>query len=127
MSNKSLEKKESLTKKKTSFKPGFLYPLTVRTIVFLQLLLIVMSVFFISGNYQGFLDSTLNFIILLCTFICLALLIFILAGLIMSVIYSFIIKTKKYIIFSIILFFLMLINFIFLLLSRSIIFVSAGI
>ncbi len=75
---------------------SFLFKLTGRTSLFLFLLSAFIMVLYVSGSYQDFLDSTLNFILVSCSLTILALFVFSAAGLIQSIVLFFISKRKSY-------------------------------
>ncbi|MBQ0039910.1 MAG: hypothetical protein KBS64_05745 [Treponema sp.] len=78
---------------------SFLFKLTGRTSLFFALLLIILMTYYISGNYQNFLDSTQRFILFLCSADCIILFLFSIAGIIESVTLYFISLKRHYWIF----------------------------
>lgn len=90
-----------------------LYGMTRRTILFLYFFHLSIFLFFIFGNYQKFLDSTLTILIKLDALTSTALITFCVAGIIESIVYMATTKIKtirKFCIDHIILMFLCLIN-----------------
>lgn len=74
----------------------FLFKLTWRTSLFLFLLLAVLFLFYLSGNYQNFLDSTQLFVLFLCSIICIFLFLFSAAGILESIFLFFSTMKKRY-------------------------------
>ena len=75
---------------------SFLFKLTGRTSLFLFLLSVFLIVLYVSGSYQDFLDSTLNFILTSCSATILGLFVFSASGILQSIILFFISKRKLY-------------------------------
>lgn len=75
---------------------SFLFKLTGRTSLFLFLLSTFLIVLYVSGSYQDFLDSTLNFVLTSCSATILGLFVFSAAGILQSIILFFISKRKSY-------------------------------
>lgn len=78
--------------KKTS--KSFLFKITGRTVLFLSLMMLFLFVFYVSGTYQGFLDSTQLFVLFLCSAASLGAVLFALAGAVQSIM-QFLISRKK--------------------------------
>jgi len=105
----------------------FLFTLTFRSFCFFFLLLSVFVLFYISGNYQEFLDSTQHFILVLCSTISIALMLFCIAGTLESLVYFILTKKNKYVIFLIVYIFVFIVSTLLLLAVRTISSLSAGI
>ena len=104
----------------------FLFQLTLRSCIFLFLILLVLLLFYGAGNFQQFLDSTQHFILILSSAVSIALAMFSFALTIESVVYFIISKQKFYFIFLIIFIFITIISIALLFLLRSITFLSSG-
>lgn|SRR5574344_311140 len=104
----------------------FLFWLTFRAFLFLSLMLVVLTLFYVMGNFQQFLDSTQHFILLLSSIVSIALLFFSFAGLIESIFYLITLKQKKYIFFIILFIVTLIAVSLLLLLLRTITFISSG-
>lgn len=91
--------------KSKSISNSFLFKLICRTTLFLALFLVVLISFYISGNYQNFLDSTQLFILFLCSADTIGLLLFSIAGFFVSIFRLILTGKKKYWIIIIVYFF----------------------
>lgn len=81
---------------KEALNKSFLFKLTCRTSLFLASFLVVLFSFYLSGNFQNFLVSTLLFVLFLCSLDSIALFLFSLAGIFESIVLFFIQKKKRY-------------------------------
>ena len=81
---------------KEALNKSFLFKLTCRTCLFLASFLVVLFAFYLSGNFQNFLDSTLLFVLFLCSLDSIALFLFSVAGFFESIVLFFIQKKKRY-------------------------------
>ncbi len=79
---------------------SYLFKLTNRTSLFLFLMLVVLTLFYVSGNFQKFLDSTQSFILVLCSFCAISLFLLSIAGFIESITLFFSVKIKSFLIFT---------------------------
>ena len=86
-------------KSKGTIDKSFLFKLTGRTSLFFALLLLVLVFFYLSGNYQNFLDTTQAFTLFMCSADCIVLFLFSLAGIIESIGLFFVSRKKRYWIF----------------------------
>ena len=86
-------------KNQTQISRSFLFKLTCRTSLFLALMLLALITFYLSGNYQNFLDSTQMFILFLSSADCVILFLFSIAGTMESATLFFISRKKRYWIF----------------------------
>ncbi len=73
----------------------FLFRLTGRFTLFFFLQLILFLLFYVSGNYQHFLDTTQNLILFLCSAISIILILLSLTGLLLSIVF-FTIQRKAF-------------------------------
>lgn len=104
----------------------FLFRLTFRAYLFLLLMLIVLTLFYVMGNFQQFLDSTQHFNLLLSSVVSIALIFFSFIGLVESIVYSITTKQKKFIFYAALFLLTLIIVTVVLLLLRTIIFLAAG-
>lgn len=116
-----MEKKSLRTESSTIFH------VTCRSTAFLWLFLISLVVFYITGSFQQFLDSTYKIILSVSFFTSIILCIFSFAGLIQSFIYSFLIQKKKYIAYIILYFLSLFTSGIFIILLQTFDFITSGI
>lgn len=75
---------------------SFLFKITGRTALFLSLMMLFLFVFYVSGTYQRFLDSTQLFILFLCSVASIGTVLFALSGAVQSVAQFFISRKKIY-------------------------------
>lgn len=87
----TLEKKSLRTESSTFFH------VTCRSTAFLWLFLISLIVFYITGSFQQFLDSTYSIILSISFFTSIIICIISFAGLVQAFIYLFLIQRKKYV------------------------------
>ncbi|MCR5495451.1 MAG: hypothetical protein K6F15_07415, partial [Treponema sp.] len=74
---------------------SILYRLTLRAVLFLFLSVIVFCFFYLTGNYLNYLDSSLSLLISVIGITDTALIIFSLVGIIESIIYIILNKSKR--------------------------------
>jgi len=103
-----------------------LYKLTRRTVIFLTLLLCAQILIFLVGNYQNFLDSNQNLILLFVCCHSIGLSVFCLITIIQAVIIYFQTKNKLMFIHVSIYFIILIFALAATIFSRSIMFVSQG-
>lgn len=118
------DKNESPIKK--THERYFLFQLTFRSCIFLFLLLLVLLLFYGTGNFQQFLDSTQHFILILSSAVSIALALFSLALTIESIVYFIISKQKTYLIYLVAFIFITVISTALIFVLRAITFLSAG-
>lgn len=113
--------------KKEKKNPVLLYTLCARFTHFCLFLLIALFLFYISGSYQGFLDSTQKFILTVCLPVSIILFIFSILMTAESIIFSISHHRKRYIwgIFIYLLF--SALSFISIIFIRTVTFLSSGI
>ena len=106
-----------------------LFRLTNRMTLFLTLLLSSLILFYITGNYQQFLDADQHLILLLCTYTAAALALFSFFSFIEAVVFLIVLKNNARLIFilhAVVLFFLFAAAVFFAFVTRSITFFAAG-
>ncbi len=84
------------SRKKENRNIPYLYSLTNKIVVFFACLLIVSTVFYITGNFDYFLDSSLLFILRVIQISAIAGIVFCFASIVQSIIYVFIYKDFFY-------------------------------
>lgn len=106
---------------------SILYRLCGRATLFTSLLLLVLMVLYICGGYQDFMDSTMDMILMLCSFVCIMLTLLSIYGLIDSIVMFIQTKSKFIWFFFAIYFVLMVASPILLIVFRTVNFLSQGI
>lgn len=122
MKSKNMSIKEKKTRKSSS-----LYHFNSRTSIFLWLFLLAMLLFYVIGSFQQFLDSTQQQILLLSFFITIVLCFFSVTGFVQSFIYIFSVRKKKYLIYTLLYIFSIILSAAVLVFLQTLNFLAAGI
>ena len=89
-------KKSYLQKQERKNRTSFLYSLVSRSVLFIFLFTLTVFAIYLSGNFQGFLDSTQRYLLKVCSIGCVLQVIMCVFGLVLSVIMFFVTFNPKY-------------------------------
>jgi hypothetical protein len=110
----------------TSGTAAFLFRLICRFSLFLSLLLFVLVLFYISGNFQQFLDSTQIFTILSCTLVSVMLFFFSIAGFFDNIVMLILSHRKRHLLYALVFILLTACSAVAFIVLRSLSFLSSG-